>query len=78
LLHGHHTVELPESGATAIVSVDSLSQGEPYLLAGPGIAGVAPLRVSGLSGASFLARDAACSSYPLGIDLFLVDAEGAS
>ncbi|MBK7127657.1 MAG: phosphonate C-P lyase system protein PhnH [Dehalococcoidia bacterium] len=68
--------ELPESGATAIVSVGSLAQGEPYLLAGPGIAGVASLRVSGLSTASFLARDAACGSYPLGIDLFLVDAEG--
>lgn len=70
------TDELPEDGATAILCVQSLAEGQDLRLSGPGIDGNVSLSVSGLSATSVVARNQACESYPLGIDLFLVDPEG--
>lgn len=66
----------PEDGASAVIVVESLAEGAPYRLNGPGILGARTIRISGLSEESIAARDAACVAYPLGIDIFLVDAEG--
>ena len=70
------TLEIPEEGATAIIAVQSLVSGRSWTLRGPGIAECSTLRVCGLSGESIESRNAACTEYPLGIDLFLVDHEG--
>ncbi len=70
--------ETPEDGATLVVSVDSVAGGDLVLgLRGPGIDGERVVRVAGISTALIDARNGACAAYPLGIDLFLVDREGA-
>lgn len=73
---GRGTPEAPEAGATVIVAVNSLAEGQAWELRGPGVAGSAHLRVSGLAISTLAARAVACSEYPLGIDLFLVDSGG--
>ena len=71
------TDEFPEDGATAIVCVERLGEGALSLsLTGPGIRQDTQLRLSGLSHDAIRARNTACGQYPLGIDLFLVDADG--
>jgi alpha-D-ribose 1-methylphosphonate 5-triphosphate synthase subunit PhnH len=70
------TLEVPEAGATVIISVESLVTGSAWRLRGPGIAGERTLFVTGLSATTLAARDEACSEYPKGIDLFLVDSGG--
>lgn len=69
-------LEVPERGATAIVLVAAIGEGDPYVLRGPGVRDVLTVRITGLGEAALRARDAACEEYPLGIDLFLVDAAG--
>jgi len=71
------TLEAPEAGATIIISVDSLNEGERWTLSGPGVAGSKTVRVAGLSAGTLRARNEASSEYPLGLDLFLVDRAGA-
>jgi alpha-D-ribose 1-methylphosphonate 5-triphosphate synthase subunit PhnH len=70
------SLEAPEDGATAILCVDAVGEGDRLTLSGPGVDGRTHLAVRGLSAEALHARSEACAEYPLGIDLFLVDSEG--
>lgn len=74
------SLEYPDDGATLVVDVPSLDQGETgsleLTLTGPGIASVRRLRLSGLSPAFFQSRNRAVAQYPMGIDLLLIDRAG--
>jgi alpha-D-ribose 1-methylphosphonate 5-triphosphate synthase subunit PhnH len=71
----------PESSATVLLCVERLSEtafigaGE-LALTGPGIANQRSLFVSGLRDETLAQIAAARRDYPLGLDYFLVDAEG--
>lgn len=70
-------LEVPEGGATLIARVEQLGAGPLcLLLAGPGVLNAGELSVTGLSTETIGARNVACASYPLGIDVFLVDPDG--
>lgn len=74
---GTGTLVDPHLGATIIIEVSSLavpktSGVDRLVLDGPGIDGEAQIEVAGAS-AWIDARNAACSEYPLGVDLYLVD-----
>ena len=70
------SLESPEFGATVLIEVDSLSQRELSLeLAGPGIEGSRKLLLSGLHPDWLTRRADWVSSFPLGVDLLLVDAQ---
>jgi alpha-D-ribose 1-methylphosphonate 5-triphosphate synthase subunit PhnH len=69
----------PERGARLFASVAGLTDGSAGVrlrLAGPGIPGERTLGVQGLPAAVFTALAAANSAFPLGIDTFLVAADG--
>ena len=73
------TLEYPDRGATVVCLVQSISasgEGEPLVLAGPGIKDTARVWVEGFdaaAGSAFTERNA---DVPLGVDLVLVAAEG--
>ena len=75
---GRGTIEAPEAGATLIVSVASVSdeRGIALRLSGPGVPGSVVANVRGLSTETVAARSVACSGFPTGIDLLLVDESG--
>lgn len=70
------TLERPEIGATAIYVVKELSNRGPLTLRleGPGISGERALGVEGLPAAEITAIQESRSDYPLGVDVYLVDA----
>lgn len=78
------SLEFPESSATALLCVMRISQDSDdtegpvcdLVLAGPGVKDKARLSVSGLDPAYAAERQKASRHFPLGVDLFLVDAEG--
>lgn len=69
------TLESPELSATVLIAVDEIGQGELALdLAGPGIEGKRPLRVTGLHRDWLVRRAEWVCDFPLGVDLLLADA----
>lgn len=70
------TLESPEFGATILIEIDRLGQGETALeLTGPGSAGQRQLRLAGLH-PDWLARRAEwVGCFPLGVDLLLADTQ---
>ncbi|MGO9412484.1 MAG: phosphonate C-P lyase system protein PhnH [Spirochaetia bacterium] len=77
------TLEFPESSATAFICVQRLSDEKPsgvpsreLRVKGPGVRDLTVLSVTGLDARYLEERSEANRFYPLGIDLFLVDAEG--
>jgi alpha-D-ribose 1-methylphosphonate 5-triphosphate synthase subunit PhnH len=83
------SLDFPESSATALLTVMRLSDGasegddeaggqpaRDLALAGPGVKGRARLCVTGLDASYAAERSRANRSYPLGVDLILVDPEG--
>lgn len=69
------SLESPEFGATVLIEVASLGQGEISLeLAGPGIDGQQQLSVAGLHPAWLARRAEWVHGFPLGVDLLLSDA----
>ncbi len=78
------SLEFPESSATALLCVLKVSRdGEDaegpacdLVLSGPGVKVQATLSFSGLDPAFAVERQKANRHFPLGVDLFLVDAEG--
>jgi alpha-D-ribose 1-methylphosphonate 5-triphosphate synthase subunit PhnH len=78
------SLEFPESSATALLCVLQVSMdGEDtecpvcdLVLSGPGVKDKARLSVSGLDPAYAVERQKANRHFPLGVDLFLVDADG--
>jgi alpha-D-ribose 1-methylphosphonate 5-triphosphate synthase subunit PhnH len=67
------TLEEPEGGATIILNVDKLGEGLELDLDGPGIEPPKTLLVKGLNSAWLQAREDWVSSFPLGVDILLVD-----
>jgi len=53
--------------------LDSLTDGTPLTLTGPGIAAQAGLSPSGLAPAWLDARARWCADFPMGVDLVLAD-----
>jgi alpha-D-ribose 1-methylphosphonate 5-triphosphate synthase subunit PhnH len=70
------TLVEPHRGATLILEAKEISDDGPWRLEGPGIRSSARLGVSGIDAAFLPLRADRCSEYPLGIDVFLVDAAG--
>ena len=68
------TLEAPETGATLIVRVERLGEGQRLILAGPGIKGDCPLHVAGLALQWLSLRAVWCAHFPLGCDIALADA----
>lgn len=69
----------PERGARLFASVAELTDGRGGVrlrLAGPGVPGERVIGVRGLSAEVFTALAAANSGFPLGVDTFLVAADG--
>lgn len=75
---GRGTLERPETGATAIYSVDRLSNAGPLTLklSGPGIPGERTLGVDGIAAEELAAIRESREGYPLGVDVYLVDGSG--
>lgn len=62
----------PHQGATVILTVDSMTEGENLELSGPGIETTSAVAVS--AGFDWIApREEANKEFPLGIDLYLLD-----
>ena len=78
------SLEFPESSATALLSVTRLlgeaAQGAgpicTLFLAGPGVKGRVRVSVAGFDPAYATERERTNRLYPLGVDIFLFDAEG--
>lgn len=69
------SLESPEFGATLLIEVGNLGQGDTSLeLTGPGIDGQRQLRLAGLHPDWLTRRADWVSSFPLGVDLLLTDA----
>lgn len=69
------SLESPEFGATLLIEVGNLGQGETSLeLAGPGIEGKRKLRLAGLHPDWLTRRAEWVDGFPLGVDLLLSDA----
>jgi len=67
------TLESPELGATVILQLDKLAEGEPYLLSGPGVEGKRKILLKGLNKEWLEMRDTCNRVFPLGIDIILID-----
>lgn len=69
------TLESPELGATVLIEVDEIGQGELALdLTGPGIKNSRSLRLTGLHRDWLVRRAEWVGDFPLGVDLLLTDA----
>lgn len=68
------SLDAPEGGATIVVMVDSLTDGAPLALTGPGIKGTATLAPMGLAPGWLDARARWCADFPMGVDMVLADA----
>lgn len=70
------SLESPEFGATLLILVDRVGQGEVDLeLTGPGIDGKKNLNLAGLHSAWLTCRADWVGAFPMGVDLLLVDAQ---
>ena len=69
------TLESPEKGATLIIPVERLGEGEEMDLSGPGILGTRTLAVTGLDDAWIESRSNWVAAFPLGVDWVLADGD---
>ena len=69
------TLEAPEQGATLVLCVERLGEGQALSVSGPGVDGTLTLRVQGLNPAWLAARATWSAHFPLGVDIILVDRE---
>ncbi len=67
------TLESPERGATVVLTVTALGEGQPLRLSGAGIDAHSTLAVSGLHPGWIAARAGWVAAFPLGVDLILCD-----
>lgn len=67
--------EYPDRSTTILVQVTSLTGGKPMAVAGPGIAGIADMRVAGLPDDFALQWQSNRASFPLGVDLVFVSGD---
>ena len=68
------SLEAPEGGATIVVTVESLMDGAPLTLTGPGIRAETRLAPLGLAPEWLVARARWCADFPMGVDVMLADA----
>ncbi|MBC7155530.1 MAG: phosphonate C-P lyase system protein PhnH [Rhodobacteraceae bacterium] len=68
------SLDAPEGGATLVVMVESLKDGAPLVLTGPGIKRTATLAPKGLAPDWLAARARWCADFPMGVDIVLADA----
>ncbi len=69
------TLASPEHGATLVISVDALSDGEKqYQLTGPGIEAIQEIAPKGLNISWFQQRETWNGAFPLGVDMVLTAA----
>lgn len=66
------TLESPELGATLLIVVKNLRDGQALTLSGPGISGSREIRLSGLSPAWLRAREDWNAAFPMGVDMLLM------
>lgn len=66
------TLESPDMGATIILKVNKIGDGNQLMLTGPGISGVCEVAVEGLHPAWIAAHQEWNSTFPLGADFLLV------
>jgi alpha-D-ribose 1-methylphosphonate 5-triphosphate synthase subunit PhnH len=66
----------PDQSATLLLTLDQIGSGDKTLtLSGPGIADTQQLALEGLHAHWIAAREEWVASFPLGVDLILIDAE---
>ncbi len=65
------TEDQPEEGATLLLQVDTLTEGDGFRLLGPGIYDKAFLKVAGVPESFWSWRRSLEKRYPLGVDLIL-------
>jgi alpha-D-ribose 1-methylphosphonate 5-triphosphate synthase subunit PhnH len=68
------TLDLPDGGATIILTVAALDGGAPLALQGPGIKGTRTIAPKGLAPDWLAARARWCADFPMGVDIVLADA----
>ncbi len=68
------SLECPEMGATVILRVEHIGQGDTLTLRGPGIQSVKGIACSGLNPAWLSKRSEWNGAFPLGVDMVLFDA----
>jgi alpha-D-ribose 1-methylphosphonate 5-triphosphate synthase subunit PhnH len=66
------SLENPHMGATLLLQVTALGEGQPLRLTGPGVDGKTLLRVSGLNPAWLERRREWNAGFPMGVDLLLL------
>lgn len=66
------TLESPDHGATVLLVVESLGDGQPLRLSGPGVDGVLETAVGGLDPAWLEAREVWNAAFPLGVEMLLL------
>jgi alpha-D-ribose 1-methylphosphonate 5-triphosphate synthase subunit PhnH len=66
------TLESPEQGATLLLVVQSLREGQALTLTGPGIQGQREIRLRGMDVRWLKAREDWNGAFPLGIDMLLL------
>lgn len=65
-------LESPEQGATLLLVVQSLHEGQALTLAGPGIQGQREIRLRGMDADWLTARAEWNAAFPLGVDMLLM------
>lgn len=68
------SLECPEKGATVVLGVTHIGQGESLVMRGPGIPSVKEVACSGLNPAWLSKRNEWNGAFPLGVDMILFDA----
>ncbi|MBE0454775.1 phosphonate C-P lyase system protein PhnH [Roseovarius autotrophicus] len=69
------TLDLPDGGATVIVTVAALDGGATLVLQGPGIKDSRSIAPRGLAPGWLAARARWCADFPMGVDFVLADGQ---
>ena len=67
------SLECPERGATVILCVKAIGQGDTFYITGPGVSGEIALNVTGLNPSWLRHRDIWNENFPMGLDMLLMD-----
>lgn len=66
------TLESPEGGATLLLAITSVNEGNAYTLSGPGVDGVRNIALQGLNPAWLESRESWNAAFPMGVDILLL------
>lgn len=70
------SLEYPDTGATILYLVESLSEATGVVLSGPGVNGAVSLRITGLDPGELQLLRQVNSEFPLGVDAIFLDQSG--